>query len=63
MRTILIGLAFTTVMMADPAQAATGFLKGSYVSGMNKICIYDVLGSEVHITIKAAEICPLTINR
>jgi hypothetical protein len=44
------------VGMASPG---VGFLKRQYVSGMNRICIYDRLGSEVATTIGAAELCPL----
>jgi hypothetical protein len=38
----------------------TGFLKSSYVSGMNRICVYNRLGSAYVMTIGAAEICPLS---
>lgn len=38
---------------------AIGFLRNSYVSGMNRICVYDRLGSQVVTTIPAAAICPL----
>ena len=44
------------------AYAGIAFLKGEKVSGLNKICYYDYLGSEVAITIKAHELCPQTIN-
>lgn len=44
------------------AHAGTAFFKGEKVSGMNKICFYDHLGSEVAITISATSLCPLTIN-
>lgn len=33
-------------------------LKGSYVSGFNRICIYDQLGSDVAVTVNATEMCP-----
>tara|TARA_X000000950_G_C13475561_1_gene481612 strand:- start:93 stop:494 length:402 start_codon:yes stop_codon:yes gene_type:complete len=33
--------------------------KRSYVSGMNRICIYDNMGSDYTTTIGAAEMCPL----
>jgi len=36
--------------------------KGEYISGMNKICIYDCLGSDTAITIGSVALCPLTIN-
>lgn len=42
-----------------PAQP-TAFLKGSYVSGMNRICVYDQLGSQKIMTVGAADLCPLS---
>src|SRR5688572_19883017 len=44
------------------AFAATGFKTGERVSGLNKICYYDVLGSDYSITIGAAQLCPITID-
>lgn len=43
--------------------AATCFKTGEQVSGMNKICYYNCLGSEAAITVGAASLCPLSINR
>jgi hypothetical protein len=43
--------------------AVVCFFKHDYVSGMNKICVYDCLGSDAAITIGAVQLCPLTINR
>jgi hypothetical protein len=43
--------------------AVVCFFKHDYVSGLNKICIYDCLGSDAAITIGAVQLCPLTINR
>ena len=45
-----------------PVSAATAFLTGEKTSGFNKICFYDNMGSEVAITIKSTDLCPLTIN-
>ncbi len=39
------------------------FKTGEKVSGMNKICYYDCLGSEAAITISSAQLCPLSIER
>jgi len=48
----------------SPANAAvTCFKKTEYTSGLNKICIYNCLGSEAAITIGATQLCPLTITR
>ena len=50
------------LLIALPAHASMAFLKYEYVSGLNKICVYDHLGSDVAITIKSYELCPLSIN-
>ena len=42
--------------------AVTCFLEGEKTSGMNKICFYDCLGSAFAITIKATDLCPLTVK-
>lgn len=42
------------------AAGGVGFLKRQYQSGLNRICIYDRVGSEVALTVGAAELCPLT---
>jgi hypothetical protein len=44
-------------------QNTTCFFKREAVSGMNKICYYDCLGSEAAITISAVALCPLSIKR
>jgi len=56
----LILTALITVSMT--AQAGMAFFKYERVSGMNKICVYNHLGSEVAITIKNYQLCPLNIN-
>src|SRR5574337_503737 len=54
------------VQQAVPAGGGVGggaaFLKREYTSGFNKICVYDRLGSEVAVTIGAAQICPLSLR-
>lgn len=65
MKTKITMIAVTlsaALFAAMPAVAATAFLSGERSSGMNKICYYDHLGSTVAITIRAVELCPLTIN-
>ena len=42
--------------------AVTCFKTGERTSGMNKICFYDCLGSEVAITISNVALCPLSIK-
>lgn len=58
----LIGIVFWMLLLAPFAFAGTAFLKGSYVSGMNRICLYDHLGSTVAYTIRASQVCPVTIQ-
>ena len=61
---VSFALAFSTmypVMVADAA--VTCFKKGEYISGFNKICIYNCLGSDAAITIASTQLCPLTIQR
>lgn len=43
------------------ASMGTAFLRSSYISGMNRICIYNRMGSQFVTTIGSAEICPLTV--
>jgi len=49
-------------LVSISAMAGTAFLKYERTSGLNKICVYDHLGSEVAITVKSYQLCPLTIN-
>jgi hypothetical protein len=60
-RSILLSLSLG--LFVGAAAAVTCFFKYEHVSGMNKICVYDMLGSDVAITIKAYQLCPQTINR
>lgn len=39
------------------------FFEHEEPAGMNKICYYNCAGSTVAITIRAAKLCPLSINR
>lgn len=38
------------------------FKSGEELSGANKICYYDCLGSRAAITISAVALCPLSID-
>lgn len=51
-----------TVAISFSANAGTAFFKYEYISGLNKICVYDHMGSDVAITIKSYKICPISIN-
>jgi len=50
-------------LLSLEANAIMCFQAGERVSGMNKICYYDCLGSEVAITVDSYKICPLSINK
>lgn len=49
-------------LVATMAHAGTAFLRGERISGMNKICYYEYLGSEVAITLRSYKLCPLSIR-
>jgi hypothetical protein len=38
------------------------FKTGEQISGLNKLCFYDCAGSGASITVKAYQLCPLSIN-
>lgn len=41
--------------------APQGFYKGDVVSGFNRICYYDRVGSTEAVTIHATQLCPLNL--
>ena len=49
----------TTSLGTGSTNQAVGFFQYDYVSGHNRLCYYDQVGSTVVKTIGAAEICPL----
>lgn len=55
-------IAILLIVLASTAFAGTAFFKYERVTGMTKQCVYDYLGSEYVITIRAYEICPITIE-
>jgi len=42
------------------SSGGTAFLKSDYVSGLNRICVYDRLGSQYIVTIGSTELCPIS---
>lgn len=46
-----------------PFARTSCFSKGERVSGMNKLCIYDCLGSAHVVTQNAVSLCPLTVQQ
>ena len=60
----LVALALSlTGSAAAQLRGVVCFFKGEQISGFNKICYYDCLGSLTAITIGSVELCPLTIQR
>ena len=60
MKTLLITLLLIG-MGAVVVYASGCFFKRSYVSGMNRICIYHCIDGDRAITIKSYEICPISL--
>lgn len=61
MKKLIVILIATTVLFTT-AYACTAFFKGERVSGMNKICYYEHLGSTVAYNVKSHELCPISIH-
>ncbi len=59
---IIVISMMSFLFIISNAKALTCFLQDDYVSGLNKICIYDCAGSSAAITINSYEFCPLTIE-
>lgn len=63
MRVLLATLALAAfATFAPSADAATGFLKQSWVDGQYRTCVYNSLGREYYVTIKATRVCKLSIK-
>lgn len=57
-----VGRGLQSVGPADtptPSQAGFRRLKSSYVSGMNRICVYSAVGGDQVATVASVERCPL----
>lgn len=59
-----IGLGFLVLALFlwSEAHAGTAFLKHQYVSGQNRICVYDYMGSDYTVTVRSTQMCRLSIN-
>lgn len=53
--------AAALLMAASGAQAC--FLSGEDTSGMNKICYYDCVSGKRAITVRATQLCPLSLSQ
>ncbi len=64
-KAFILGSVLITSMIYPTmvANATTCFYQNEQISGMNKICYYNCLGSTAAITISSVKLCPLTINR
>ena len=64
MRTAYLQVTLLSLALAASSRAfaATGFYKGEKISGLNKVCFYDVLGSPYTVNVGAAQLCPQSIE-
>jgi hypothetical protein len=53
------GNPWDTGQSAEP-EGRLGFLKSDQISGFNRICVYDVLGSMYTLNVKSTSQCPVT---
>jgi len=60
--TLSIIMLVSLLGFAVKAIACTAFYTHETASGMNKICYYDHLGSQVAMTVRNVDICPLTFK-
>jgi hypothetical protein len=40
----------------------TGFLKGQYLDGMTRVCVYDVLGQKKAKRVNSTDLCPISAD-
>ena len=59
MKKLILAVLITVSLSAHAGMA---FFKYDYISGLNRVCVYDHLGSDVAITIAAHQLCPVSIN-
>ncbi len=65
MQMLMLGNQISNQRPIAPTPVATrpvGFLKRHYMSGQNRICVYDQMGSEYAVTIGATSICQLSLQ-
>ena len=58
----LILLIALTASVSALAQNRTAFFKYERTTGMTKQCVYDYLGNEYTRTMRATDLCPLSIR-
>lgn len=50
------------VSFGNQVKQPIAFFKRTYISGFNRICIYDRMGSQFVTTLQSTDICPLTLE-
>lgn len=55
-------IALIALTASATAFAGTAYLKYERTTGMTKQCVYEYLGNEYTKTIRATELCPLSIQ-
>ena len=55
-------IVLMAALISASAFAGTAFLKYERVTGMTKQCVYDYLGNEYTRTMRATDLCPLSIR-
>jgi len=55
-------IAITVLSLSALAYASSAMLVDQYVSGANRICVYEYLGSQYVRTIRALDNCPSSIQ-
>ena len=55
-------LALALMLTSSAAWAGAAFYTGEYISGLNKICLYDHMGSTVALTFPSYAVCPPVVN-
>lgn len=60
---VFVAVAFGVLLfMSINAWACTAFYTGERISGMNKLCYFNHLGSDVVLTVRSIDLCPITVT-
>ena len=62
MKKLIITLVIVLTIIGT-AYASTCFYKGERLNGLYRTCYYDCAGGTVAISVKAYEMCPLSIQQ
>lgn len=61
-RTLIALLSAACVITSGFAYSCSGYYSHEEVSGMNKICYYNHLGSLAAVTYKSYQVCPYSVT-